>query len=511
MVHRTLGCHASFVLPASDQNWEYEDVMFLTTRGNRLANETLEYHVPSDCPKPNPRSPIDIRARYIRQKYETRAFKRTSERTRRAPPVVSDVVDPDIPDMNVSFPDPENALAVATTTQPSPNLMNMHMGMGAHPRFAGLLLVRVLDASGVLPPAHTHKRPEMFCKVAVGTEWSVSGRQKWTGGKMEIQEGLDVSWDGFSPLRLSLRGVLATVGVTPGGHCRDDEIGHVFISVDSDVLEGTAPQSFTVPLFTTSTLLPHQATSSVQGATHYLGSRQGVPPPRFRPLPHTQSGCMREVLQGVTNVGDMVFGACLAPSPIECPLNHNAPDTTSVNNDDQEKQLNSEGEGNTSQSVTDISTMGTLPTAHHNEDGHEMHTGHTLDSNTITNTEDQLKCETQEDDKDMGIANDKGDSNEVGDGKENVSCPMLKKSDAGDGISGPARALAALLCDNAGEVLSSEREAALTYGISAIGLKPLDGVLAYATKAVDEFDAQAGALVFAGDVTMEIMYQPLPH
>ena len=77
-VHRSLGVHVSFVLSTRLDAWSDEHLSGVSKAGldggNVHQNERWEYHVPDEWPKPHASESRLYREKYIRAKYESRAF-----------------------------------------------------------------------------------------------------------------------------------------------------------------------------------------------------------------------------------------------------------------------------------------------------------------------------------------------------------------------------------------------------------------------------------------------------
>ena len=74
--HRSLGVDVSFTqsITLDSRSWSNESVSKLENGGNMASNAILEYHVPSDMPKPGLGCPGRYRQKYISAKYADRMF-----------------------------------------------------------------------------------------------------------------------------------------------------------------------------------------------------------------------------------------------------------------------------------------------------------------------------------------------------------------------------------------------------------------------------------------------------
>jgi hypothetical protein len=72
-VHRSLGVHISFVQSLTLDEWSAASVDEMSLGGNLANNALLEFHVPSEYPKPLG-AQREEREKYIRAKYEARLF-----------------------------------------------------------------------------------------------------------------------------------------------------------------------------------------------------------------------------------------------------------------------------------------------------------------------------------------------------------------------------------------------------------------------------------------------------
>lgn len=73
-VHRNMGSHISKVRSVTLDLWDEEVVDFMTSVGNVASNRKWEANLPSNVRKPGAIASAEERSRFIRQKYEQRAF-----------------------------------------------------------------------------------------------------------------------------------------------------------------------------------------------------------------------------------------------------------------------------------------------------------------------------------------------------------------------------------------------------------------------------------------------------
>jgi len=72
--HRAMGVHVSKVRSLNLDIWEPELISLMKAIGNANANKIFEYSVPVGYQKPGPKSPKDVRERFIRAKYDQKLF-----------------------------------------------------------------------------------------------------------------------------------------------------------------------------------------------------------------------------------------------------------------------------------------------------------------------------------------------------------------------------------------------------------------------------------------------------
>jgi hypothetical protein len=71
--HRSLGTHISFVRSCTLDAWSEDQILFMQTVGNRIANEYWEANLPRDFDRPDPTNSYQL-ASFIRQKYVNRTW-----------------------------------------------------------------------------------------------------------------------------------------------------------------------------------------------------------------------------------------------------------------------------------------------------------------------------------------------------------------------------------------------------------------------------------------------------
>ncbi|GAM29196.1 hypothetical protein SAMD00019534_123720 [Acytostelium subglobosum LB1] len=73
-IHRSLGVQLSKVRSVTMDKWEPSTLNFFQTMGNSRSNSIWEHSIPFDRSKPQPNDSMDVREKFIRDKYQLRLF-----------------------------------------------------------------------------------------------------------------------------------------------------------------------------------------------------------------------------------------------------------------------------------------------------------------------------------------------------------------------------------------------------------------------------------------------------
>jgi len=72
-IHRSMGCHISFIRSVSLDKWKAEEIALMSSVGNALAAQVWEAKLPAEYKRPSPNDGISLE-KFIRDKYEHKRY-----------------------------------------------------------------------------------------------------------------------------------------------------------------------------------------------------------------------------------------------------------------------------------------------------------------------------------------------------------------------------------------------------------------------------------------------------
>ncbi|KAJ0400660.1 hypothetical protein ATCC90586_010591 [Pythium insidiosum] len=184
-VHRSLGVHVSFVLSCTLDRWTSVQVARVEQVGNDALNETLEFSVPDDYPKPHAESARLERERFIRAKYEDELFKVSPDKPRKRAVLSS-----------------SSSSAPASSAEDVP-----HDGNNAARRsvtgvgmieFVGVMVIELLEGID-LAGVDINGKSDPYVQFRLG-EQAIASEKVHNDVNPRWHQTLMLSWDGESPL-----------------------------------------------------------------------------------------------------------------------------------------------------------------------------------------------------------------------------------------------------------------------------------------------------------------------
>ena len=203
----------------SQHNIEVFQANRLGANDNVAVNEILEHHVPPDILKPHPQSSIQIREKYIIEKYKNRAF-HSANGGRRLPPI-KDTSQPSTTDLSLSSPttdshhyhlssffspSPSSSSSsnsvLSTTKELSSAAKNNCASSSGSIEFIGILNVHLVGATNLVR-SDIIGGADPYCIVGIGSQILKSKVIKKTLNPI-WDEKLMFSWNGIDPLLINV-------------------------------------------------------------------------------------------------------------------------------------------------------------------------------------------------------------------------------------------------------------------------------------------------------------------
>ena len=214
-VHRSLGVDNSFVQSIKLDLWSQHNVeVFLANRlgakDNAAVNEALEHHVPPEFLKPHPLSSIQIREKYIIEKYKHRTFHSANGGKRLSP--TKDTSHPASMELSSASPAVEKHRHLSSFFSPSSSSITSgprsvtKIGVASSTsgsiEFIGILNVHLVGATNLVR-SDIIGGADPYCILGMGNQILKSKVVKKTLNPV-WDEKLMFSWNGLDPLLINV-------------------------------------------------------------------------------------------------------------------------------------------------------------------------------------------------------------------------------------------------------------------------------------------------------------------